>query len=50
MISVRETLLRALANARLWQPGSNLRGWLLAIMRNQFLASVAKSKARGGGT
>lgn len=41
---VQDTLLQALANGHLWQPGSNLRGWLLAIMRNQFLAAFAKSK------
>jgi RNA polymerase sigma-70 factor (ECF subfamily) len=41
---VQDTVLQALANAHLWQPGSNLRGWLLTIMRNQFLAAVAKSK------
>ena len=41
---IQETVLRALANAHLWQPGSNLRGWLVIIMRNQFLAATAKSK------
>jgi len=40
---VQDTLLRALANAHLWQPGSNLRAWLSVIMRNQFFAGVAKS-------
>src|SRR5712691_2618807 len=34
---VQDTLLRALASAHLWQPGSNLRAWLVTIMRNQFL-------------
>src|SRR5216683_3842750 len=41
---VQDTVLQALANAHLWQPGSNLRGWLLTIMRNQFLAVAIKSK------
>jgi len=41
---IQDTVLRALANAHLWQPGSNLRGWLVTIMRNQFLAATAKSK------
>src|SRR6266852_5926896 len=41
---VQDTVLQALANAHLWQPGSNLRGWLVTIMRNQFLAAAAKSK------
>jgi RNA polymerase sigma-70 factor, ECF subfamily len=40
---VQDTLVRALANARLWQPGSNLRAWLFTIMRNQFFAAIAKS-------
>ena len=44
---VQDTLVRALANAHLWQPGSNLRGWLLTIMRNQFLASVARTRRWG---
>ena len=41
---VQETLLRALASAHLWQPGSNLRAWLVTIMRNQFLATVARAR------
>lgn len=41
---VQDTILQALANAHLWQPGSNLRGWLFTIMRNEFLAAAAKSK------
>jgi RNA polymerase sigma-70 factor (ECF subfamily) len=41
---VQETLMQALANAHLWQPGSNLRAWLFTIMHHQFLAAIAKSK------
>lgn len=41
---VQDTLLQALANAHLWQPDSNLRGWLFTIMRNQFLAAAGRSK------
>ena len=41
---IQETLLRALTNAQLWEPGSNLQGWLFTIMRNQFLAAAARSK------
>jgi RNA polymerase sigma-70 factor (ECF subfamily) len=44
---VQDTLLRALANAHLWQPGSNLRAWLVTIMRNQFLGTIARSQRRG---
>lgn len=40
---VQDTVLQALANRHLWQPGSNLRAWLVTIMRNRFLASVARS-------
>src|SRR5271170_7176971 len=40
---VQDTIVRALASAHLWEPGSNLRGWLWTIMRNQFLGTVARS-------
>jgi RNA polymerase sigma-70 factor (ECF subfamily) len=40
---VQDTLLQALANAHLWQPGSDLRGWLFTIMRNRFLAAATRS-------
>src|SRR4051812_28755178 len=40
---VQDTLLRALANAHLWQPGSDLRAWLYTIMRNCFLTGAARS-------
>jgi RNA polymerase sigma-70 factor (ECF subfamily) len=40
---VQDTLLRALANAHLYESGSDLRAWLFTIMRNQFLAGAAKA-------
>jgi RNA polymerase sigma-70 factor (ECF subfamily) len=40
---VQDTLLRALTNTHLWQPGSDLRAWLFTIMRNQFFAVATKS-------
>ncbi|HXQ53658.1 MAG TPA: RNA polymerase sigma factor [Stellaceae bacterium] len=40
---VQDTIVRALANAHLWEPGSNLRAWLWTIMRNQFLGTLARS-------
>src|SRR5712691_11183079 len=41
---VQDTLLRALASAHLWQPGSNLRAWLVTIMRNQFLETAGHTR------
>ena len=40
---VQDTLVQALANAHLWQPGTDLRAWLYTIMRHRFLAGVNKS-------
>ena len=40
---VQDTLVQALANAHLWQAGTDLRGWLYTIMRNRFLAVVNRS-------
>src|SRR5215472_12697244 len=33
---VQETLVRAIANIRLFQAGTNMEGWLITILRNQF--------------
>jgi RNA polymerase sigma-70 factor (ECF subfamily) len=41
---VQDTLQRALASAHLWEPGSNLRAWLVTIMRNQFLTGVVRNQ------
>src|SRR5215216_3070850 len=41
---VQDTLMRALASAHQWDPGSNLRAWLTTIMRNQFLTTVARNQ------
>src|SRR6516165_5680181 len=40
---VQDTLVRALSNTHLYEPGSDLRAWLFTIMRNQFLAGAAKA-------
>ena len=40
---VQDTLVQALANWQLWQPGTDLRAWLYTIMRNRFLARINKS-------
>lgn len=38
----QETLLRALANIHQFQPGTNLKAWLFAIMRNTHISSAKK--------
>jgi RNA polymerase sigma-70 factor (ECF subfamily) len=43
---VQDTLERALASAHLWEPGSNLRGWLFTVMRNCFLLNIKKCRRR----
>ncbi|MFD1881163.1 sigma-70 family RNA polymerase sigma factor [Paracoccus pacificus] len=40
---VQETLLRAIENARRYEPGTNMRAWLFTIMRNRFLTNCRKS-------
>ena len=41
---VQETLLRALANIDLFQPGSNLPAWLFTILRNLFRSDYRKRR------
>ena len=41
---VQDTIVRALANARAWEPDSNFRAWAFTIMRNQFRASWGRAK------
>ena len=40
---VQEALLRAIANIRLFTPGTNMRAWLFTILRNNFLNEHRKS-------
>src|SRR3974390_401864 len=40
---VQETLLRAVAKAHLWQPGSDIRAWLFTIMHNQYVNMVRRA-------
>jgi RNA polymerase sigma-70 factor, ECF subfamily len=47
---VQDTILRALEKAHLWQPGTNLQGWLFTLMHNQHVNLVRRSvrqKCRG---
>jgi RNA polymerase sigma-70 factor (ECF subfamily) len=39
---VQETLMRALANIRSFQPGTNLNAWLFTILRNGFRSEYRK--------
>jgi RNA polymerase sigma-70 factor (ECF subfamily) len=41
---VQETLLRALTNINSFEPGTNLRGWLTTILRNQYLSEARKHR------
>src|SRR5215467_7220506 len=41
---VQETLLRALTNIDSFQPGTNLRGWLTTILRNQYLTEFRRRR------
>src|SRR5579864_6783311 len=40
---VQNCLLRALLKQHLWQPGSNLRGWLFAILHNEGASELRRS-------
>src|ERR1051325_7575406 len=39
---VQETLLRAIANINSFQPGTNMSGWMFAILRNLFRSEYRK--------
>jgi RNA polymerase sigma-70 factor (ECF subfamily) len=45
---VQDTLVCAIAKQHLWQPGTNLRGWLFTGMHNQHVNDVRRSVTRGG--
>src|ERR1700724_2328333 len=46
---VQSCLMRAVAKQHLWQPGTDLRGWLFTILHNQHVNDVRRS-AREGNT
>jgi RNA polymerase sigma-70 factor, ECF subfamily len=39
---VQDTLVRALSKLHLWQPGTDLRAWLLTIMHHQYVNTVRR--------
>ena len=41
---VQDTLVKALANAEKFEPGSNLGAWLFTILRNQFYSQFRKAR------
>lgn len=41
---VQETLTKAIAKFHLFRTGTNLRAWLMTIMRNTFFTQIRKSK------
>jgi RNA polymerase sigma-70 factor (ECF subfamily) len=41
---VHDTIVRALTAAHQFQPGTNLKGWLFTILRNQFYNDVRQNK------
>ncbi|HYE01308.1 MAG TPA: sigma-70 family RNA polymerase sigma factor [Alphaproteobacteria bacterium] len=41
---VHDTLLRALSAERQYQPGTNLRAWLLTILRNHYINELRRRK------
>ena len=40
---VQDTLVRAIAKAHLWQPGTDIRAWLFTIMHNQYVNIVRRT-------
>jgi RNA polymerase sigma-70 factor (ECF subfamily) len=40
---VQDTVMRALAKRHQFKPGTNLKGWLIIILRNRFFNHVRKS-------
>ena len=41
---VQQTIVRMLANAHAWQPGSNFQAWAFTVMRNQFRANWSRGR------
>jgi RNA polymerase sigma-70 factor (ECF subfamily) len=43
---VQDCLARAIGRLHMWQPGSNMRGWLFAILHNQFVNAARRRTVR----
>jgi RNA polymerase sigma-70 factor (ECF subfamily) len=43
---VQDTVVQALANREQFRPGTNLRGWLIVILRNRFFNEMRRSSRR----
>jgi RNA polymerase sigma-70 factor, ECF subfamily len=43
---VQDTIVRALANRAQFRPGTNLRGWLIIILRNRFFNEMRRSRRK----
>ncbi len=43
----QEVLLKVIQSEHLYQPGTNIKGWLTTIVRNMFITSYQKAKKRG---
>jgi RNA polymerase sigma-70 factor (ECF subfamily) len=40
---VQDTLVRGIAKAHLWQPGTDIRAWLFTIMHNQYVNNIRRT-------
>jgi RNA polymerase sigma-70 factor (ECF subfamily) len=43
---VQDTVVRALSNRHQFKPGTNLKGWLIIILRNRFFNEMRRSRRR----
>ncbi len=43
---VQECLARAVANIERWQPGTNMKGWLVVMLRNIFINDIKRRRHR----